>query len=66
MEPITIVKRRSPLLPILLTLLLVALVVLGALWMLGMLPGVEPPRFGAVRLLDPGSLLANVREAVPI
>jgi hypothetical protein len=35
MEEIAIVKRRSRVWPILLTLLLVALVVLAALWMMG-------------------------------
>jgi hypothetical protein len=44
MNEIAIVKRRARVLPILLTLLLVALLVLAGLWMLGMLPGVEAAR----------------------
>jgi hypothetical protein len=35
MEEITIVKRRSRVWPILVTLFLVALIVLAALWMMG-------------------------------
>ena len=44
MNEIVIVRRRGRLLPILLTLLLVALLVLAGLWMLGMLPGIEATR----------------------
>ena len=52
MNEITIVKRRTRVLPVLLTLLVVALLVLAGLWMLGLLPGMEPARFDA--LLDAG------------
>ena len=45
MNEITIVKRRARVLPILLTLLVVALLILAGLWMLGMLPGLEAARF---------------------
>jgi hypothetical protein len=44
MNEIAIVKRRARVLPILLTLLVVALLVLAGLWMLGMLPGLEAAR----------------------
>ena len=44
MNEITIVKRRGRVLPILLTLLMVALLVLAGMWMLGMLPGIEAAR----------------------
>ena len=44
MNEIAIVKRRARVLPILLTLLVVALLVLAGLWMLGMLPGIEAAR----------------------
>ena len=44
MNEIAIVKRRTRALPVLLTLLVVALLVLAGLWMLGMLPGVAPAR----------------------
>jgi hypothetical protein len=44
MNEITIVKRRTRVLPVLLTLIVVALLVLAGLWMLGMLPGVAPAR----------------------
>ena len=44
MNEIAIVKRRARVLPILLTLLVVAVLVLAGLLMLGMLPGVEVPR----------------------
>ena len=41
MNEITIVKRRARVLPILLTLLVVALLVLAGLWMFGMLPVID-------------------------
>ena len=44
MNEIAIVKRRTRLLPILMTLLLVVLLVLAGMWMLGMLPGIEAAR----------------------
>lgn len=44
MNEITIVKRRTRVLPVLLTLIVVAMLVLAGLWMLGMLPGVAPAR----------------------
>jgi hypothetical protein len=59
MEELTIVKRRSRIVPILLTLLLVAILLLAALWMLGLLPGVEPARLGARQLLDVGANVAR-------
>jgi hypothetical protein len=49
MKEITIVRRRSPVLPVLLALLVVALLVLAGLWMLGMLPGVAQAPFGVLR-----------------
>lgn len=52
MDEITIVRRRSRLAPILLTLLLVALLILAALWMMGLLPGVAPARFDVLRIID--------------
>jgi hypothetical protein len=62
MNEITIVKRRTRLLPFLLTLLVVVLLLLAGLWMLGMLPGVAPAtfdfaqgtRFDVPRLMDFG------------
>ncbi len=45
MNEITIVRRRARVLPILLTLLVVALLILAGLWMLGMLPAIEAARF---------------------
>jgi hypothetical protein len=44
MEEIAIVKRRTRLLPVVLMLVVVALLLLAGLWMLGMLPGLAPPR----------------------
>ena len=44
MNEIAIVKRRTRVLPILMTLLLVVLLVLAGMWMLGMLPGIEAAR----------------------
>ena len=44
MNEIAIVKRRGRVLPILLTLLVVALLVLAGLWLLGTLSGVEAAR----------------------
>jgi hypothetical protein len=57
MEEITIVKRRARLLPVLLTLLVVAFLVLAALWMLGMLPGVAPAQFDVRQLIETGAPL---------
>ena len=54
MNEITIVRRRTRLLPIFLMLLVVALLVLAGLWMLGMLPGVPPARFDVRHILDAG------------
>lgn len=51
MKEIAIVKRRARVLPVLLALLLVALLVLAGLWMLGMLPGVAPPRVDVLNLI---------------
>ena len=52
MKEIAIVKRRARVLPAFLALLLVALLVLAGLWMLGMLPGVAPPRVDVLNMLD--------------
>jgi hypothetical protein len=59
MNEITIVKRRTRLLPVLLTLLVVALLLLAGLWMLGMLPGVAPPRLDVYRLMEFGAEAAS-------
>jgi hypothetical protein len=53
MNEIVIVKRRARVLPILLTLLVVALLVLAGLWMLGMLPGIDAARIDVLN--DAGS-----------
>jgi hypothetical protein len=51
MKEIAIVKRRARVLPAFLALLLVALLVLAGLWMLGMLPGVAPPRVDVLNMI---------------
>jgi hypothetical protein len=43
MDEITIVRRRTRVMPIVLMLIVVALLVLAGLWMLGMLPGLAAP-----------------------
>ena len=56
MDEISIVKRRSRLLPIVLTLLVVAILILAALWLMDMLPGVaEPARFDVHHFIGPES-----------
>ena len=52
MKEIAIVKRRARVLPALLALLLVALLVLAGLWMLGMLPGIAPPRVDVLNMIE--------------
>jgi hypothetical protein len=49
MNEIAIVKRRTRVLPILLTLLVIAILLLAGLWMLGMLPDVAPAAFDSVQ-----------------
>lgn len=53
MDEITIVRRRTHLLPIVLTLLVVAILLLAGLWLLGMLPGVPPVRVDALAPILP-------------
>lgn len=55
MDEITIVKRETRLLPILLTLLVVAILVLAGLWLLGMLPGVPPVTIDVRQVVEAGS-----------
>jgi hypothetical protein len=55
MDEITIVKRNTRLLPILLTLLVVAVLLLAGLWLLGMLPGVPPVTIDVRQLVEPGN-----------
>ena len=48
MNEIAIVKRRTRVLPVLLTLLAVAILLLAGLWMLGLLPEMAPAAFDSV------------------
>jgi hypothetical protein len=57
MNEIAIVKRRTRMLPMVLMLIVVVLLVLAGLWMLGMLPGVEPARFEDRHVFERGVLL---------
>lgn len=54
MNEIAIVRRRTRLASVLLTLLVVALLILAGLWMLGMLPGIAPARLDVQNLIDFG------------
>lgn len=59
MEELNIVKRRSRILPVLLTLFVVAILLLAGMWMFGMLPGIEAPTFGAIQLLEPAAMVSG-------
>ena len=54
MNEISIVKRRTRLLPLVLTLLVVGLLILGVLLVLGMLPGVAPTGIDVHHIIDSG------------
>ena len=53
MNEIPIVRRRSRAVPIVLTLLVMAILVLAGLWLLGMVPGVAPTRLDVRNMIEP-------------